>query len=154
MPIRKELRKFYGRAWLTITRPRILARAGNCCEHCGKPNSQHVYTRTWSTFTEHRMEWQPTIAVNIGTWCVHSRPRTPRPVVHSLQAIERMAARSVRVVLTVAHLNHTPGDDRDDNLAALCQWCHLILDIEHHHKTRAERKDAARPMLVDSQHAV
>jgi hypothetical protein len=29
--------------------------------------------------------------------------------------------RTVLIVLAVAHLNHTPGDDRDENLAALCQ---------------------------------
>ncbi len=37
MPIRRELRKFYGRTWRTVTRPRVLARAGNCCERCHRP---------------------------------------------------------------------------------------------------------------------
>jgi hypothetical protein len=31
-------------------------------------------------------------------------------------------------VLTVAHLNHDPWDCRDENLAALCQTCHLRYD--------------------------
>jgi len=51
------------------------------------------------------------------------------------------------IVLTIAHLNHTPGDDRDENLEALCQYCHLQLDREHHAETCATRKDAARPLL-------
>jgi hypothetical protein len=39
MPIRPELRKFYGATWRTVTRPRILKRAGNCCEQCKVPNN-------------------------------------------------------------------------------------------------------------------
>jgi hypothetical protein len=41
-----------------------------------------------------------------------------------------------RVVLTVAHLNHTPEDCRPENLVAMCQRCHLAYDREHHAKTR------------------
>jgi len=33
-----------------------------------------------------------------------------------------------RVVLTVAHLNQIPEDCREENLAALCQRCHLRYD--------------------------
>lgn len=33
-----------------------------------------------------------------------------------------------KVVLTVAHLNHTPEDCDPDNLAAMCQRCHLTYD--------------------------
>lgn len=58
-----------------------------------------------------------------------------------------LKVRSIRVVLTVAHLNHVAGDDRDENLKALCQWCHLVYDLEHHHATRAARKDAGRQLL-------
>lgn len=33
-----------------------------------------------------------------------------------------------KVVLTVAHLDHTPENCTDDNLAALCQRCHNRYD--------------------------
>lgn len=46
-----------------------------------------------------------------------------------------------RVVLTTAHLNHTPEDCRPDNLLALCQGCHLNHDADHHTATR--RRTAA-----------
>ncbi len=54
-----------------------------------------------------------------------------------------------RVVLTVAHLNHHPQDNRPENLRALCQACHLSYDArvhaEHAAATRArKRADAAR----------
>jgi hypothetical protein len=39
------------------------------------------------------------------------------------------------VVLTVAHLDHTPEHCEDDNLLALCQGCHLAYDREHHAQT-------------------
>ena len=60
--------------------------------------------------------------------------------------------------MTVAHLgtlhsDGTPGDKhdkmdvRDENLAALCQRCHLLFDIDEHvgnaRKTRNEKKRAA-----------
>lgn len=37
-----------------------------------------------------------------------------------------------KVVLTVAHLNHNKNDNRGYNLAALCQRCHLIIDMPNH----------------------
>lgn len=37
-----------------------------------------------------------------------------------------------KVVLTVAHLDHTPENVGDDNLKAMCQRCHLRYDSEHH----------------------
>lgn len=39
------------------------------------------------------------------------------------------------VVLTCAHLNHDPTDNRDENLRGWCQGCHLHRD--HHAETRA-----------------
>jgi len=60
-----------------------------------------------------------------------------------------IAVRDVRIVLTIAHLNHTPGDDRDENLEALCQWHHLNLDFFQHRNSRAIRKDLARPLLSE-----
>lgn len=36
------------------------------------------------------------------------------------------------VVLTVAHLDHDPANCADENLAALCQKCHLTYDAKHH----------------------
>lgn len=48
-----------------------------------------------------------------------------------------------RIVLTVAHLNHTPEDVRDENLRALCQRCHLRYDREHHAESAARRRRRA-----------
>ena len=46
-----------------------------------------------------------------------------------------------KVVLTVAHRNHTPEDVSDANLADLCQRCHLRYDVAHHQaNARATRR--------------
>ena len=118
VPIKPELRHFYGREWRKITRPRILRRAHDRCEDCGVKNGTCVWRvgRHW---------WQRSKAKARGM-SARTGHRITRPL----------------IVLTVAHLNHTPGDDRDENLKALCQWCHLNHDKQHHHETRAARKDA------------
>jgi 5-methylcytosine-specific restriction endonuclease McrA len=95
MPIRKEYRRFYrGQAWRE-TRERIRARAGDKCEHCGRPNGI------------------------FGIQC------------------------------GAAHLNHTAGDDRPENLAWLCRACHLRYDAASHKDSRSARKDRARPLLQE-----
>ena len=45
-------------------------------------------------------------------------------------------ARKIKIVLTVAHLNHDTEDNREENLVALCQKCHLRYDSEIHRKNR------------------
>lgn len=54
-----------------------------------------------------------------------------------------------KIVLTVAHLNHTPEDVRPANLKAMCQRCHLRYDHDHHMKNAAQtrRKGKARAEL-------
>jgi hypothetical protein len=47
------------------------------------------------------------------------------------------------VVLTTAHLNHTPEDCRPENLKAMCQGCHLRYDRDHHAQTRERTRRAA-----------
>lgn len=42
-----------------------------------------------------------------------------------------------KVVLTVAHLCHTPECRDPEHVKAMCQGCHLHYDREHHAQTRA-----------------
>lgn len=51
-----------------------------------------------------------------------------------------------KVILTVAHLNHTPEDCDDGNLRAMCQGCHLHYDRDHHRATAAASRAAALGM--------
>jgi hypothetical protein len=137
MPIRPELRPFYGKEWRTVTRPRILARAGDKCEQCGKPN----HTRVWTITAGTAMVWS--LADEDDYWHNHLGEK--------VSVLPRSDGRVIFVVLTIAHLNHVPGDDRAENLKALCCWCHLHHDVWEHVRnarvTRVLRKDAARPLL-------
>ncbi len=134
MPIRADLLHFYGREWREVVRPRILARAGDRCEQCRVPNREIVLrTAGW---------WRLNIVwlwADPLTWW---HRENGKPTVTSPDP-----DRALQITLTIAHLNHVAGDDRDENLKALCQWCHLHLDAFHHHLTRAARKDAARPLF-------
>ena len=46
----------------------------------------------------------------------------------------------VKVVLTIAHLDHTPENWEPSNLRALCQRCHNRYDAAHRATTRAHKK--------------
>jgi hypothetical protein len=46
------------------------------------------------------------------------------------------------VVLTTAHLNHTPEDCDRGNLRAMCQGCHLHYDRDLHARTRSSTRAA------------
>lgn len=126
MPIRPEWRKYYGKDWQAL-RMRILARARNRCEECGVPDRFRALRGPGNS-------WK----VSTGRWW--SKDGMP-PKSWSRRRI-------VTIVLTIAHLNHHPQDNRQENLKALCQWCHLNYDKLHHAETRARRKDAARPLLL------
>jgi hypothetical protein len=159
MPIRAELKHFYGKEWRTVTRPRILERAGNCCERCKKPNGARVETysqfpRGFMLERKYQMWYRVPGAFPGGYWIDHTgKPDPSFDTAGAAWAHQFIhggsypAARWIRVVLAIAHLNHQAGDDRDENLAALCQWCHLIHDRDNHHQTRGARKDVSRPML-------
>lgn len=143
MPIKPELRHFYGKEWRTVTRPRILARAGNKCENCAAPNHKQVLRAAgwWTpgdTDAAFRLMY---------TREMISLPWRHAPNIERVAGFPREICHRTFIVLTVAHLNHTPGDDRPENLKALCQWCHLNYDKDHHRESRAARKDATRPLL-------
>jgi hypothetical protein len=47
-----------------------------------------------------------------------------------------------RVVLTTAHLDHTPENCHDSNLKAMCQRCHLSYDLDLHRANAAATRFA------------
>ena len=152
MPIRPEFRHFYGREWSEVTRPRILARAVNCCERCHKPNRLMVWV-----FDSHDSGQYWTLSLGKQAWIYCALGGGGSFFLNTQQVRQYRDAgrlRKIRVVLTIAHLNHKPGDDRDENLAALCGWCHLHYDQKLHvqssRETRMDRKDAARGLFQEA----
>jgi len=102
----------YAKDWKFI-RATILQRAGRACEctgqcgdpheggRCGAPGGVYIARET-------KVPWRWT--------------RCESKAVHGDDV------RHLIVVLTVAHLNHDEKDNREENLAAFCQRCHLKYD--------------------------
>lgn len=128
MPIRPENRARYPKDWKRIA-DAIRERAGNRCEgspaypDCRVPNGAVGY----------RVD---------GRW-VQIGESIDAAGLASDAAMDD-GHRVVRIVLTVAHLDHTPENCEPQNLKAMCQRCHLTYDTEHHKRTAyATRKAAA-----------
>lgn len=99
-----------------------------------RPELRHLYGRTW------REEVRPKVLARACDRCEVCGARGGSLVLNR-------RGWTWRVVLTVAHLNHVSGDDRDENLRCWCARCHLVYDSAYHRLTRSLRKDAARPLL-------
>ena len=63
---------------------------------------------------------------------------------HSI--VPNQQGKMIKVVLTIAHLNHTPEDCRPENLRALCQACHNRYDAKHRAQTRKEHRNENRKL--------
>jgi hypothetical protein len=116
VPIKPENRDKYPADWKAI-RERIRNRAGNCCERCGLGNHLIGY-RVEGVFRR-LMDAKPGTILNL---------ETGRHV------------KVFRVVCTVAHVNHTLDDHRDEVLAFWCQRCHLLHDAKHRDESRQKNK--------------
>ena len=116
--------------WAAL-RSRVLARAEHHCEACGALNYSTYAIDEGGSGAQYWRGW----AANGASWA-----RVP-------------ANRIVRRILTIAHLcKCSPPCLNAAHVQALCQKCHLALDLERHQaaakKTRIERKDARRPLLA------
>lgn len=123
MPIKPENRARYPKHWPQI-RERILARAANCCEHpdCGARNYDVGYWRkqmgrfVWFEQVRGLRTWRESSAAAAELFFAASE-EGPKPTV---------------IVLTIAHLDHTPENCEEANLRAFCQRHHLAYDHDHH----------------------
>lgn len=104
-----------------------------------KKEFRKYYGKEWRALSLHLRNVR---AGNQCEWC-HARNYQPHPVTGS------------KVILTVAHFNQKPWDNRLENLVVLCQRCHLSLDRDQHkenaRETRCAKKDGARPLLASKE---
>lgn len=107
--------KKYPKNWLTQIRPTILMRDGNHCKFCGVANGQK-----YLVIHGKRILW--TSEIEKKYW--YSKPKI--------------------VVLTVAHLDHDLSSNELDNLAALCQRCHLEHDRDQHSITMRAKESPVK----------
>lgn len=119
MPIKPENRHRYPLNWREI-RNAVVEEAGHKCEFCGVPNGEIVVRKT-----EHATSWEVVDDVTLGV------------TGQDTDDLIATVGRTVKIVLTVAHLDHQPEHNERANLRALCQLCHLRWDAKHHAHTRA-----------------
>lgn len=103
-----------------------------------RPENRHRYPPDWreiSTAIKDRAGWRCECAGECGRGHVGRCPNR-----HGGPAYGTGST----VVLTTAHLNHTPEDCDPANLRAMCQGCHLHYDRDHHRETAAATREAAR----------
>lgn len=127
-------RASYPDDWEEIS-ARIRDRDGHCCKWCGAANGAIGYRGKTGEFVQ-----------------VY---RSVADIDSMSDAMELDGIKLIRIVLTVAHLgtdrpDGTPGDKhdkmdvRDENLAALCQRCHLRYDLDDHIRHAAETRRRKR----------
>lgn len=103
--------------WKTEIRPAVLKRAKNCCENCGVPNYALIYRPN-----KGKPDWELA------------------PEGHQADAMALDGVKFVKIVLTIAHLNHDIKQNNLVNLKALCQRCHLNYDKVFHKSNRIKNR--------------
>lgn len=122
MPIRAENKARYPKEWKAIS-ARIRERAGQKCEKCNARNGELIFR-----FCSEDYHFQPSYMTEEGE-VFHAETGNHLDDVPPCLVTDVTNGKWVRVVLTVAHLDHTPENCTDDNLRAWCQRCHNIYDM-------------------------
>ena len=152
MPIRESEKSRYAppKEWRAI-RARILERAKLRCEFCGVrqygvghwQGDGFCYVRGnafWDQFQY------------TGSYA------EAREACDELNECGYDEVRRIVIVLTIAHLDHTPENNSPENLRALCQRCHLRYDAKHHagnaRETRRMKRNKKQPNLFDQGAAI
>lgn len=120
--------KNYPANWKTEIRPAILERANHCCEECGVNNGRVGYRDKQGKFYSVKiiMDWLELHGIDLfaeGEILHHVADKKP-----------------IKIVLTVAHLDHDTTNNDYSNLKALCQLHHLRHDVEHHKQSRKKKR--------------
>jgi len=138
MPIRPEMKDRYPKDWPQIVE-KILTRAGQ------RRNTHGAITRNA------RCEW-----CGVENGAIGYRDKAGKFVELSMPEAEWATAQGQKVItilLTTAHVRDpAPENCADENLASLCQRCHLNHDRDHHSMMRVQnevdRDVAAGQMLI------
>jgi len=115
----------YHPEWKTRIRPNILQRDFNRCKFCGVLNYSFGYRDRDGNF--------------ISETKFNGLNSTDGDILFDGKYPKR-----IKIILTIAHLDHNKTNNDYDNLAALCQKCHLGIDLKHHmgnaRETRNKKK--------------
>jgi len=129
----------YPKNWFTEIRPAILLRADNKCEQCKVPNGAWVCRGEWNGVEVWQNDDGQIFRTDNGEHISDS---------YVGDVWEEKNKGLIKVILTVAHLDHNPENNAPENLRAWCQLHHLRHDAELHKKnsqtTREKNKGLQR----------
>lgn len=110
MPINYKL---YPKNWKTEIRPAILERAKHCCEQCSVANYATGARDMDGNWHSSKQICNMNSDVGYGYFGTYG-------------------VKDIKIVLTIAHMDHDRTNNDPSNLKALCQRCHLALDRDQH----------------------
>lgn len=121
MPVRPENRALYPKNWNEI-RAQVRDRSGDRCEWpgCNLPNGI-----TGIRFADGSFDY----------------------LRFTEEVSDHPGARWIKIVLTVAHLDHNPANCDLSNLRHWCQYHHLRYDAPHHAQTRRATQERSAGQL-------
>lgn len=125
--------------WLEI-RERIRRRADNKCEWCGVANHALGGRLSDGRFLH---------ALPKGDDGLKTLWPKPGERYWCGGQVEPINLKIIRIVCTVAHIDGELTDHSDDNLAFVCQRCHLRHDKTQHAKSRRARKHIGQTDIED-----
>jgi hypothetical protein len=137
--------KKYPKNWKTEIVPAIKDRDGHRCKFCGVPN----YATIFRGIVEDGAE-EPTEIYQFADGRIFQSSDGTEIFVGQgyLADVQPLSGnplqKAIKIILTVAHLDHDINNNTHDNLAALCQRCHLRYDAEHHSKNSKANRDAKK----------
>lgn len=129
MPVLR--RSDYHPKWELISYLIRVVRAKGQCEQCGAPNHQFIRRYRHGLY---RLAHEAEVSELDRLRSAHK--------LRLWDALRRLGL--TRVILTVAHLDRNPKNNRFWNLKALCQRCHLLYDMPQHVRNRAYGRDHDR----------
>ena len=97
------------------------------------PENKALYPANWDDIRAARLE-------KAGNACEHCGILNGAPLNPRKGRRYPRGASYPKVVLTIAHLDHDPTHNTDDNLRALCQKCHNRHDSGHRSQSRAAHR--------------
>ena len=147
MPIRSENKSRYPKDWPAISRL-VRLDAGNRCEGCGVENGAMIYRGSHEMRPAWRYASDPVF--------VESRCAFDGSDLYGTcwDDFDKRKGGPVKVVLTVAHLDHTPENCDRANLRAWCQSCHNTYDAPMRRdgiRSRAKAERAASDLFAPSE---
>lgn len=131
-------RELYPANWREISAS-IRARAEDRCECrgvCGDDHAGRCDAPNRAAIVRHLRE--PWRWMDAERWAARLDAATRTEEIADLD--DEWSHDGVKVVLTVAHVDHDPSNNDPANLRALCQRCHLVLDRHQHARNAAETR--------------